>query len=102
MLYVYILYILPTYPLLLSPHGGPYIYIFVKYFAYIYRSEGFALTGYDIPGCVEDGAWMLWGNSSVAVVAAAILTHPGWGGGRRDFGFSRNQITKNAPPGAFL
>ena len=30
------------------------------------RSEGFALTGYDIPGCVEDGAWMLWENSSVA------------------------------------
>ena len=36
-----------------------------------HRSEGFALTGYDIPGCVEDGAWMLWENSSV-VVAAAI------------------------------
>ena len=29
-------------------------------YIYIYRSEGFALTGYDIPGCVEDGAWMLW------------------------------------------
>ena len=40
---------------------------------WIYLSEGFALTGYDIPGCVEGGAWMLWGNSSVAaaVVAAA-------------------------------
>ena len=23
------------------------------------RSEGFALTGYDIPGYMEDGAWML-------------------------------------------
>ena len=39
------------------------------------RSEGFALTGYDIPGCVEDGAWMLWENSSV--VAAAAVAHPG-------------------------
>ena len=37
------------------------------------RSEGFALTGYDIPGCVEDGAWMLWRNSSVvAVVVVAV------------------------------
>ena len=26
-------------------------------YIYIYRSEGLALTGYDIPGCVEDGAW---------------------------------------------
>ena len=44
-------------------------------------SEGFALTGYDIPGCMEDGAWMLWENSSVvaAVVAAvaAAVAHPG-------------------------
>ena len=40
------------------------------------RSEGFALTGYDIPGCMEDGAWMLWENSSV-VVAAAAVAHPG-------------------------
>ena len=36
-----------------------------------YRSEGFALTGYVVPGSVEDGAWMLWENSSV--VAAAVL-----------------------------
>ena len=46
------------------------------------RSEGFALTGYDIPGCVEDGAWMLWRNSSVAVVAVAVVAvavaHPGF------------------------
>ena len=28
------------------------------------RSEGFALTGYVVPGCVEDGAWMLWEDSS--------------------------------------
>ena len=44
------------------------------------RSEGFALTGYDIPGCMEDGAWMLWENSSVvaaAAVAAAAVAHPG-------------------------
>ena len=40
-----------------------------------YRSEGFALTGYDIPGCVEDGAWMLWENSSAVAVAA--VAHPG-------------------------
>ena len=38
------------------------------------RNEGFALTGYDIPGCMEDGAWMLWENSSV--VAAAAVAHP--------------------------
>ena len=36
------------------------------------RSEGFALTGYDIPGCMEDGAWMPWENSSAAVAAAAV------------------------------
>ena len=34
--------------------------------------EGFALTGYVVPGCVEDWAWMLWGNSSVAVVAVVL------------------------------
>ena len=30
----------------------------------------------------KDGAWMLWGNSSVAVaaVAAAVVAHPGFGG----------------------
>ena len=39
----------------------------------IYRSEGFALTGYDIPGCVDDGAWMLQENSSVVV---AVVAHP--------------------------
>ena len=37
------------------------------------QSEGFALTGYDIPGCVDDGAWMLWGNSSVAVAPRPFL-----------------------------
>jgi hypothetical protein len=34
------------------------------------RSEGFALTRYVVPGCLEDGAWMLWENSSAAVVVA--------------------------------
>ena len=33
--------------------------------------------GYDIPGCVEDGAWMPWENSSVVAVAAAAVAHPG-------------------------
>ena len=37
---------------------------------HINRSEGFALTGYVVPWCVEDGTWMLWENSS-AVVALA-------------------------------
>ena len=49
------------------------------------RSEGFALTGYDIPGCMEDGAWMPWENSSAVAVAA--VAHPGLGGGQ-EFGFS--------------
>ena len=39
---------------------------------YIYRSEGFALTGYVVPGCVEDGTWMLWENSSVVGVVAVV------------------------------
>ena len=26
---------------------------------------------------MEDGAWMLWENSSAAVVAAAAVAHPG-------------------------
>ena len=65
---------------------------------YFYRSEGFALTGYDIPGCVEDGAWMLWENSSVAVAAVA---HPGLGGTPRIRFFPKSNH-KNAPAGAFL
>ena len=41
------------------------------------RSEGFALAGYDIPGCMEDGVWMPWENSSVVAVAAAVaVAHP--------------------------
>ena len=32
------------------------------------KSEwGIVLTGYVVPGCVEDGTWMLWENSSAAV-----------------------------------
>ena len=27
--------------------------------------------GYDVPGCVEDGTWMLWENYSVAFAAVA-------------------------------
>ena len=49
-----------------------------------HRSEGFALAGYDIPGCVEDGAWMLRENSSVAVAAVAVaaVAHPDLGNGQ--------------------
>ena len=36
------------------------------------RNEGFALTGYVVPGSVEDGAWMLWGNSSVVAVVVGL------------------------------
>ena len=36
----------------------------------IYLSEGFALMGYVVPGCGEDGAGMVWGNSSAAAVLA--------------------------------
>ena len=33
-----------------------------------------ALTGYGVPGCVKDGTWVLWENSSVvAVVAVAVV-----------------------------
>ena len=34
---------------------------------------GIALTGYVVPGCVEDGTWMLWENSSVVVVAVVAV-----------------------------
>ena len=70
------------------------------------RSKGFAFTGYDIPGCVEDGAWMLWENSSVAVAAVAIVAvaarrPPGVGGGARIRLFLKSNH-KNAPAGALL
>ena len=37
--------------------------------------RGTVLDGYDVPGCVEDGTWMLWGNSSAAadVLARYLL-----------------------------
>ena len=28
--------------------------------------------GYVVPGCVEDGAWMLWENCSAAVAVAVL------------------------------
>ena len=36
------------------------------------RSEGYARTGYWIPGCDGKGDWMPPGNSSAAAVAAAV------------------------------
>ena len=47
-------------------------YIFL-YISYNFLSEwGIALTGYVVPGCVEDGTWMLWENSSAVVVIVAV------------------------------
>ena len=47
------------------------------YVAMRYGSEGFALTGYVFLGCVEDnGAWMLWGNSSAVAAAVAVAAPP--------------------------
>ena len=64
-----------------------------------YRSEGFALTGYDIPGCMEDGAWMLWENSSVVVAVVVVaVAHPGLGGGAENSAFPPK--SNHAPPGA--
>ena len=37
-----------------------------------YGSEGFALAGYVVIGFVEDGDWMLSGDSSVVVAAFAV------------------------------
>ena len=52
----------------------------------MYRSQGFALKGYVVSGCVEDGAWMLLESSSVAVVVVAVavvvVAHPGLGRSR--------------------
>ena len=49
-----------------------YMYIYIYIYTYSW-SEGFALMGYVVPGCVEDGTWMLWGNSSVVAVVAVVL-----------------------------
>ena len=61
------------------------------------RSEGFALTGYVVPGCVEDGTWILWENSSV-VVAVAVVAHLGRGGDAETFAFPE---IKCSPQAAF-
>ena len=39
----------------------------------IYRSEDVVLTGYVIPWCVEDGAWMASGNSAAVAAVAAVV-----------------------------
>ena len=39
--------------------------------------RGIALTGYVVPGCVEDVTWMLWENSSVVAVVAAVAVIKG-------------------------
>ena len=73
-------------PLYLTSQPGFNLYSHIYIYMYIYvpeytrydlntnedknRSEGFALTGYVVPGCVEDGTWMLWENSSAAVAVA--------------------------------
>ena len=63
-----------------------------------HRSEGFALTGYDIPGCVEDGAWMLWENSSVVVAVVVVaVAHPGFGGGAPRIRLFPKSNHKNGP-----
>ena len=54
-----------------------------------YRSEGFGLREYVVPGCVDDGAWMLWGNSSAV---AAVVAHPGWVAGRGSLKKITNKI----------
>ena len=33
---------------------------------------GIVPTGYVVPGCAEDGTWMLWENSSVVVFAVVV------------------------------
>ena len=75
------------------------MYIYLCIYIYIYQSEGFALTGYDIPGCVEDGAWMLWENSSAAVVA--IVAHPGGVGGAETLASPEIKCTKMCPQAHF-
>ena len=42
------------------------------------KGKRFTLTGYVVPGCVEDWTWILWGNPSVvvaAVLARSFLDH---------------------------
>ena len=37
--------------------------------------RGIVLTGYVVPGCVEDGTWMLWENSSAVAAAVAVARY---------------------------
>ena len=41
-----------------------------------HRSEGYARTGYWIPGCDGKGGWMRPGDSSAAAAVAAAVAHP--------------------------
>ena len=51
----------------ISPHSYPL-------WGALWSESGDTLTGYVVPGCVGDGAWMAWENSSaVAVVVVAHL-----------------------------
>ena len=63
---------------------------------YVYRSEGFAFRGYDIPGCVEDGAWMLWRNSSIVVVVAVVVAHPDLGNGQLSAFITKSALSECA------
>ena len=49
-----------------------YIYIYM-YILYIYWSAGFALAGYVVPGCGQDGTWMFCKKYSTVV--AAVVAH---------------------------
>ena len=64
-----------TYPVRENPISKAYqnSHTLVPLRGALYLSEGFALTGYVVPGCVEDGAWMIWENSSVVAVLARSL-----------------------------
>ena len=48
---------------------------------------------------MEDGVWMPWENSSVAVVVVVAVAHLGLGGGARIRLFPRNQIMRPRPRG---
>ena len=46
--------------------------------------QGIAHTGYVVPGCVEDGAWLLWEHSSVAAAIVAVARLGAGGLGTRE------------------
>ena len=56
------------------------------------------VTGYDIPGCMEDGAWMLWENSSVAVAAAVVaaVAHPDLENGQFSSSITESELSECA------